>query len=144
MFLLDTNTLIYFFKGLGRVADRLLATAPSQTAISAVSVYELDVGIAKSTSPAKRRKQLAAFLDAANLVAFGRLEAAAAADVRAAMETRGTPLGPLDTLLAGTARAHGAVVVTRNVREFRRVPGLQVVDWYSRIAEPASRVLLCP
>src|SRR5271166_719593 len=67
MYLLDTNTLIYFFKGMGRVAERLLSTAPAETAVSAISVYELEVGIAKSDSPGKRRKQLEAFLDVAPL-----------------------------------------------------------------------------
>ena len=130
MFLLDTNTLIYFFKGKGRVAERLLATPPSETAVSAISVYELDLGIAKSDSPDKRRAQVATFLGYAQLLPFGRAEAAASAAVRAALEAKGTPIGPLDTLLAGTARAHGAALVTHNVREFRRVHGLQVVDWY--------------
>ncbi|MGH7437698.1 MAG: type II toxin-antitoxin system VapC family toxin [Polyangiaceae bacterium] len=130
MFLLDTNTLIYFFKGKGRVAQRLLATPPSETAVSSITVYEIDLGIAKSRSPDKRRAQLSTFLSYAKIVSFGRMEAAASADIRAALETKGTPIGPLDTLLAGTARAHGTVFVTHNVREFRRVQGLQVVDWY--------------
>ena len=59
MFVLDTNTLIYYFKGMGRVAERLLAHSPQGIGIPAVVVYELEVGIAKSTQPEKRQQQLA-------------------------------------------------------------------------------------
>ena len=50
---------------------------------------------------------------------------------RARLEGLGTPIGPLDTLIAGTALAHRAVLVSRNIREFGRVAGLEVVDWYT-------------
>lgn len=58
MYVLDTNTLIYFFRGDGRVAERLLATYPADIAVPAVVVYELETGIAKSSDSAKRRGQL--------------------------------------------------------------------------------------
>jgi tRNA(fMet)-specific endonuclease VapC len=58
MYLLDANTVIYFFKDLGQVANRLLSHPPDQIAIPAVVVYELETGIAKSTQPEKRRAQL--------------------------------------------------------------------------------------
>jgi tRNA(fMet)-specific endonuclease VapC len=48
----------------------------------------------------------------------------------ALLQKTGTPIGPMDTLIAGTALAHGAVVVTRNIREFKRVRGLRVEDWF--------------
>lgn len=64
MFLLDTNTLIYFFKGQGKVAEHLFATPPAEIAISAVSLYEIEVGIAKSGKPAKRRCQFDSILAA--------------------------------------------------------------------------------
>ena len=56
MHVLDTNTLIYFFRGQGEVAKHLLATAPSGVAIPTISLYELEVGIAKSQQPRKRRQ----------------------------------------------------------------------------------------
>ena len=58
MYVLDTNTLVYFFKGVGKVAERFLATSPQDIAIPSIVLYELEVGIAKSVSPSKRRKQL--------------------------------------------------------------------------------------
>lgn len=52
------------------------------------------------------------------------------ANIRAVLEARGTPIGPIDNLVAGTARANNAVLVTRNEREFSRVEGLRVENWY--------------
>jgi tRNA(fMet)-specific endonuclease VapC len=130
MFLLDTNTLIYFFKGQGRVAERLLATPPAEVAISAVSLYEIEVGIAKSAQPAKRRRQFDTFLAVVSVLPFDRPAARAAATVRADLERRGRPIGSLDNLIAGTALAHRATLVTHNTREFSRLPILTVMDWY--------------
>ena len=130
MFLLDTNTLIYFFKGQGRVPERMLATPPGEVAISAVSLYEIEVGIAKSAQPTKRRRQFDTFLAVVSLLPFDRAAARAAATVRAELERRGRPIGPLDNLIAGTALAHRATLVTRNTREFSRLPNLAVIDWY--------------
>ena len=62
---------------------------------------------------------------------FGVEEAKAAAALRARLESAGAPIRPMDTLIAGTALAHRGVLVTRNVREFGRVPGLAVEDWYA-------------
>lgn len=130
MFALDTNTLIYFFKGQVRVAERLLAQPPNRIAIPTLVVYELEVGIAKSTSPERRTDQLAELLDSVTLLTFDRQAAAAAAGIRAELEAIGRPIGPLDTLIAGTAAAHGATLVTRNTGEFARIDRLSVEDWH--------------
>jgi len=131
MFVLDTNTLVYFFRGDGHVAQRLLATSPTDVAVPTVVVYELETGIARSADPAKRRGQLDRLLQAVAVLPFGVDEAKASAALRARLEHEGTPIGPMDTLIAGTALANRGVLVTRNLREFGRVPGLAVVDWYS-------------
>ncbi len=129
MFLLDTNTLIYFFKGQGRVAERLLATSPQQLAVSTITLFELETGLRKSGSEA-RRAQLAAFAASAQVLPFDSDAATEAADIRVQMELAGTPIGPLDTLIAGTARAARATLVSRNLREFQRVPQLAVENWF--------------
>lgn len=131
MIVLDTNTLIYFFRGEGRVAARLLATPPADIAIPAVVVYELETGIAKSSEPTKRRSQLDQLLQVVATLPVGLEEARAAATLRARLEAEGSPIGPMDTLIAGTALAHRGVLVTRNLREFGRVPGLVIEDWYA-------------
>lgn len=130
MFALDTNTVIYFFKGLGRVGDRLLFTRPSEIAIPAVVLFELENGIAQSSSPGKRRSQLDTFLGAVTILPFDKVAAQAAAHTDAALRKTGKAIGPMDTLIAGIALAHDATLVTHNTSEFRRVRGLRVEDWY--------------
>ena len=127
---LDTNTLIYFFKGHGQVAGNLLATPPAEVTIPAVVVYEIETGIAKSTDPNKRKGQLAELLNAVTVLPFDVDSARRAACLRARLERQGTPIGPMDTLIAGTALAHNATLVTHNTAEFQRVPALQLTDWF--------------
>ncbi len=130
MFALDTNTVIYFFKAAGRVHERLLATPPSDVVVPSVVVYELEAGIAQSKQPGKRRSQLDELLGVVKVLPFDRSAASAAAQIEATLRAAGTPIGPMDTLIAGTALAHRATLVTRNTNEFRRVRGLAVEDWY--------------
>ena len=130
MFALDTNTLIDFFKGQGRVAEHLLAQSPSQIAIPILVVYELEVGITKSGSATKRQAQFEQLLDTVTVLPFDRQAASASARIRGQLEARGVPIGPLDTLIAGTALAHGATLVTRNVSEFDRIEHLAVENWF--------------
>lgn len=130
MYLLDTNTLVYFFRGEGDVARRLLAEAPSDIRVPAVVVYELETGLAKASEATRRRRQLETLLAAVQVIPFGMEEARAAAKARARLEAEGTPIGPMDILIAGVALAHRAVLVTRNTREFSRVHGLRLENWY--------------
>ena len=130
MHFLDTNTLIYFFKGQGRVAERLLATVPSALGVPAPVLYELEYGLARSNAPDKRRAQLAEFLRSTRLIDFDAACAQAAGALRAELESAGQPIGTLDGLIAGTALAHGAILVTHNTREFSRIAGLRLEDWY--------------
>jgi len=130
MYALDTNTLIYWFKGLGRVGQRLLAESPSNVAIPSVVLYEVELGIALSTQSAKRRKQLDALLGVVTVLPFEETAAKSSAQIESTLRAAGTPIGPFDVLIAGTALANRAVLITHNVREFRRVRGLQVADWF--------------
>jgi tRNA(fMet)-specific endonuclease VapC len=126
----DTNTLIYYFKGQGKVAERLLQTPPGELALPAVVLYELEVGIAKSNTPERRRAQLEEFLAWVEILPFGAIEGRRSAWLRADLEKRGEPIGPTDVLIAGTVPAHDALLITRNLREFGRVPGLRTENWY--------------
>lgn len=131
MFALDTNTVIYYFKGSGHVAEHLLNTPPREIALPVIVLYELETGLAKSGAT-RRREQLDEFVRLITILPFGTEEAKAAAHVRAALERKGTPIGPYDTLIAATALHHHATLATRNVREFRRVAGLSVVNWHDQ------------
>lgn len=130
MFVLDTNVVIHYFKGQGQVAERLLSTPPNEVALPSIAVFELEVGVLRSDNVSRRREQLRLFLEVVATLPFGRAEARAAAQVRAALETQGLPIGPFDVLIAGTALAQHATLITRNTREFGRVDGLTVENWY--------------
>ena len=130
MYVLDTNTLIYFFKGEGRVADRLLATPRTEVAFPSIVLFELETGIAKSAAPRKRRAQLDEAARSFEVLPFGAREARTAARLRARLESLGAPIGPYDLLIGATASSHGATLVTRNIREFSRIDGLPVESWF--------------
>jgi len=129
VYILDTNTLIYFFKGVGRVGENLLAVSPKNIGIPAVVLYELEYGIAKSTSPRKRQNQLAELCALVEVLAFGNEEAKTSARIRAVLEKKGTPIGPYDVMIAGTALSKQGILVTNNTKEFNRIPKLQITDW---------------
>lgn len=130
MYVLDTNTLIYFFKGLGNVHSVLLKEPPNNIGIPTIVLYELEVGIAKSNSADKRITQLKALTSIVNILPFGNNEVRCAAAIRADLETKGTPIGPYDALIAGTAMSNQGILVTHNIKEFERIEGLQIEDWY--------------
>lgn len=130
MFVLDTNTLIYFFKGIGNVSKNLLSQSPRDIEIPTIVLFELEVGIVKSKSPRKRIKQLQDVMDTVNVLSFGPNEARAAASIRAQLEKNAMAIGPYDILISGTALAQQAILVTHNVKEFGRIPRLRIEDWY--------------
>ena len=130
MYVLDTNTLIYFFKGLGAVAKNLLAKTPKEIAIPSIVLFELEVGIAKSTSPQKRKQQLKGLESLIQILPLGYSEALAAASIRTALEKQGLLIGPYDILIAAIALSNRGILVTHNTREFARVKGLLLEDWY--------------
>jgi tRNA(fMet)-specific endonuclease VapC len=130
MYVLDTNTLIYYFKGQGQVARNLVNVSAQEIIVPTIVLFELRVGIAKSSSPAKRTQQLQQLLTQVNLASFDQDAAFAAASIRAQLEQQGTPIGQIDVLIAGTALSLQATLVTHNVKEFSRVLGLAIADWY--------------
>jgi tRNA(fMet)-specific endonuclease VapC len=130
MFVLDSNCLIHFFKKQGRVVEHFLRTPPQDVAIAAAALYELETGVAKSRFPERSRTQLDEVISWMTVLPLGSAEARASARIRADLERKGQAIGPIDILIAGTAVSHGATLVTHNTREFERVEGLVLVDWY--------------
>lgn len=127
---LDTSTLIYFFKGLGNVSSQMLTVAPGEIAVPAIVMFELEVGIGKSSSPRKRTTQLQEFISLVTIISFGQSEAKCAAGIRIKLERQGLSIGPYDILIAASALANNRTLVTHNTREFERVDGLKIEDWY--------------
>ena len=128
--LLDTNVCIAIVRGQPEsVLKRLRGKAIGQVGISSLTLAELEFGAAKSQRSEQSRLALAEFLLPLEIAPFDDEAAAAYGNVRAVLEKKGKPIGPLDTLIAAHALALGAVLVTHNTREFARVPGLSVEDW---------------
>jgi tRNA(fMet)-specific endonuclease VapC len=130
MHLLDTNICIYLLKGtFPALKTRLESRSPSTIAIPAIVKAELYFGANKSQSKEKTLKVLNAFLAPLPIIPFGDDESIIYGRIRAEMESEGLPIGPNDLLIASTALARGATLVTRNVKEFQRVKGLVWEDW---------------
>lgn len=127
--LLDTDTCIYALKQNPVVLERLLSRRRSDVGVSVITEAELRTGAAKSSSPAKTSHLVENFLRPLAVIEFTSTDAASYARVRAGLERSGTPIGPLDTLIAAQAVARKLVLVTNNQREFGRVPGLRLENW---------------
>ncbi len=132
MLILDSNTISYYFRGDPQVVLRLQALSPADLGVPAIVEYELRYGLLRLSQDAAtpRLVALAQLLRPMQLLPFDSECAAQAARIRVELEAAGSPIGPHDTLIAATALRHQATLVTRNVREFSRVQGLQWLNWH--------------
>jgi tRNA(fMet)-specific endonuclease VapC len=133
MFCLDTNIIIHALNRrrlefATRISDELRVGRP--LIVPAIVRFELEYGYAKGGRRDQNRAILETLLARGfQQPAFDAEDAAEAGTIRATLESKGTPIGPYDVLIAAQARRRGAVLVTLNRREFERVPGLMVTDW---------------
>jgi tRNA(fMet)-specific endonuclease VapC len=135
-YLLDTNAVIALFKNQPAVVRSRLQRVMSKgasLAVSSVVLYELWYGVARSGYRKENAERLRAFLSGnISVIPFDEEDAVAAGELRGAMERAGTPIGPYDLLIAAQALRIRATLVTANVAEFARVPGLIWQDWTSK------------
>ena len=131
-YLLDTDTLIYVFKRAGNCLTQLSLHNDSDIAISTIGLFELEYGMGKSDNRSKMDSYVASLCRRYALLDFDRAASLQAGVTRARLHILGTPIGPYDIQMAGIALAHDLTVVTRNTREFERVPGLRVKNWYDQ------------
>lgn len=127
-YLLDANAVIAALNEPdGSFGKRLRAQDPGDVGLSAIAAHELYYGAYRS----RRREHNLALVDALlfEVVEFDREDGRHAGEIRAALASAGTPIGPYDVLIAGQARARDLTLVTANVEEFRRVDGLVLEDW---------------
>ena len=130
-YLLDTNTCIFALRNKRpAVADHIRRTADGEIAISTVTVAELRFGADKSDDPEVNHDKVSKFLMPFDILPFDSGAADRYGEIRADLERRGQPIGPLDTLLAAHALSKGLIFVTHNTSEFQRVTGLQLEDWF--------------
>lgn len=135
MLILDSNIISYYFRGDPQVVPRLQALRPADVGVPAIVEYELRYGLLRLPSGAatSRLAALVMFLQPLQILPFDSECAALAARIRADLETVGTPIGAHDTLIAATVLRHKATLVTRNIREFARVPDLQWINWHDEM-----------
>ncbi len=130
--LLDTCICVFLIRGRSEAEElrqRIVGHEVGEMGISSITEAELRFGADKSAAPERNHRQLDRFLLALPVLPFGCDAARQYGTIRAALERSGTPIGPLDLLIAAHALAAGLVLVTHNVKEFARVPGLAVEDW---------------
>lgn len=129
-YMLDTNICIYAIK---KQPEQVLAKIKEKRelglCISAITLSELEYGAAKSANPEKNRTAIMRLLFVLDVLPFGDKAAMEYGMIRAHLERKGTPIGPLDMLIASHAKSEGQILVTNNVKEFVRVPGLKVENW---------------
>lgn len=129
-YMLDTNICIYAIKHRPpQVLKRLNEHEPSEICISSITYAELVHGVEKSAAVEKNRLALTLLLSNIEIIDFDSNAADEYGNIRAALEKAGTPIGPLDMMIAGHARSLSYTVVTNNVREFERVSGLRIENW---------------
>ena len=120
MYILDTNICSYFMRNqYPDLTAKLFSHNPDDLAISSVTVFELEYGAGK----------MAMFLAPFSVLPFTVDDAVAAGNIRCTLEKLGESIGPYDTMIAAQGLSHGYTVITHNIREFIRVPGLHVEDW---------------
>ncbi len=133
MYLLDTNACIRVLNGTSpSLIEHLRAVPRSLVRLSSVVKAELLFGARKSTRMAENLRLLERFFDTIASLPFDDRCAEKYGLLRNELDRAGTPIGPNDLLIAATARAHRAILVTHNVREFSRVAELRIEDWESR------------
>ena len=127
-FMLDTDTISFVLRGQGDAAVQLTAHAPSEVCLSAISLSELRFGADKRRS--KRLHGLIdTFTDTIEVLPFDTIAAAIFGRVCAGLESKGTPIGTLDTLIAAHALSLNLTLVTNNIKHFKQVRGLKTQNW---------------
>jgi tRNA(fMet)-specific endonuclease VapC len=128
--MLDTNICIYAIKHKPeRVFNELKKHDPQDVCISSVTYAELVHGVEKSAAVEKNRLALSLLLANIEIMDFDVEAANCYGRIRAELERKGTPIGPLDMMIAGHAHSLGYMLVTNNVKEFIRIEGLQIENW---------------
>lgn len=132
-YMLDTNTCIYVIKHRPAEVKKKLSVIPlDNVAVSSVVIGELWYGIFESTKQKNNEKALNDFLQFVTVREWPAEAAQAYGRIRSFLKKKGTPIGAMDLLIAAHALTVGSILVTDNVTEFKRVPGLHVENWVMR------------
>lgn len=127
---LDTDICVAFLRGSSvTVRDRLLQHPRATILLPAIVAAELLFGAEKSTQPRRQTRRVEDFIESLQIATFGANAAKQYARIRALLEAKGQPIGANDYLVAAIVAAEQGILVTGNVREFRKVPGLRLENW---------------
>ena len=131
-YLLDTNICTYIINQKPQaVFQKFRKYLPGEVGVSTITVAELQYGVHNSSRPMQNKQALIEFLLPLEIADFTSEAARGYGEIRAQLETQGTPIGALDMFIAAQARTLNLVLVTNNVKEFERVPELSVENWIS-------------
>ncbi len=140
MYLLDTNVCIRFLNGKSQsLIDTFKQKNPRDIYLCSIVKAELFYGAFKSNNPLKTLRRQKEFCDGFSSFHFDDAAAQLYGEIRADLEKRGQIIGPNDLLIAATAMANSATLVTHNEREFKRVDGLVFEDWEENVGASASK-----
>jgi len=128
-YMLDTDIAIYVIKNRPAAARVRFRQYQGQLCISTVTMMELMYGAEKSAQPERNLRDIEGFVGRLDVLPYDGKAAFHTAQIRALLEKSGIPIGAYDQMIAGHARSCGLIVVTNNMREFQRVPGIQVENW---------------
>jgi tRNA(fMet)-specific endonuclease VapC len=128
-YMLDTNICIYVMKTYPPAVREKFNALAEQLCISSITLAELYYGAEKSARRAENLVAIEHFVARLEVLPFAARAAAHYGQVRAELERAGTPCGPHDMQIGGHARSEGLIVVTNNLREFARMPGLRAENW---------------
>jgi tRNA(fMet)-specific endonuclease VapC len=128
-YMLDTNICIYVMKNYPKDLQDKFNSLAEQTYISSIPLGELHYGAEKSARRVDSLTAIEHFVARLDVLSFDAKAAAHYGQLRAELERAGTPCGPHDMQIGGHARGEGLIVVTNNVREFSRMPGVRVENW---------------
>ena len=130
--LLDTNIVSYWMRGNSRIIQKISEKSPSDFAISLITYAEICYGIEKSLHRKKERKEkLKSIVSLIDIIQMDIQAAHHYAKIRVYLENHGTVISERDVQIASIAQSRDLIVVTHNVKEFKRIADLKVEDWYS-------------
>ena len=130
MYLLDTNICIYIIKKKPANVLKILKTKIKKDIfISAITVAELEYGVAKSSYPEKNKISLIEFLSIFTILNFDDNDAVEFGMIKSNLSKKGILIGPMDLLISAQAKSKELILVTNNVKEFERVKSIKIENW---------------
>ena len=128
-YMLDTNIVIYTIKNRPQQVREAFKQHENQMCTSAVTLGELIYGAERSSQPERNLADIEGLIARLEVAPFEEHASEHVGQLRAELTRMGQPIGPYDMMIAGHARAMGLILVTNNMKEFERVPGLRLENW---------------